>query len=39
MLTQVPLTAGTFILEVYDFELDLVVGTQPRCMTVSIQGT
>lgn len=31
--------AGTSIIEVYDFELDRVVGTQPRCMTVSVTGS
>ncbi|HEY7640870.1 MAG TPA: hypothetical protein VH814_14180 [Steroidobacteraceae bacterium] len=32
------LPAGTFIIEVYDFELDLVAGTQPRCMDVVVSG-
>jgi hypothetical protein len=34
-LTQVPLAAGTHIIEVYDFQL---TGSLPRCMNVSIQG-
>lgn len=34
-ISQTQLGAGTYILEVYDFEL---TGTQPRCMTVSITG-
>lgn len=36
-ISQVPLAAGTYIIEVYDFE---VIGTNqpPRCMNVSIQG-
>ena len=37
-IPQFALPAGTFIIEVYDFELDLVAGNQPRCMTVSITG-
>lgn len=37
-IPQFQLPAGTFIIEVYDFEMDLVAGTTPRCMTVSIQG-
>jgi hypothetical protein len=37
-IQQFALPAGTFIIEVYDFELDLVAGNQPRCMTVSITG-
>ena len=35
---QFALAAGTFIIEVYDFEMDLVANPQPRCMTVSITG-
>lgn len=35
---QFPLAPGTFIIEVYDFEMDLVANPQPRCMTVSITG-
>ena len=35
---QFLLAAGTFVIEVYDFEMDLVANPQPRCMTVSIQG-
>jgi hypothetical protein len=34
-ISQVTLAAGTHIIEVYDFQL---AGSQPRCMTVSIQG-
>lgn len=37
-IAQFVLPAGTFIIEVYDFEIDLVVNPQPRCMTVSITG-
>ena len=32
------LPAGTFVIEVYDFEMDLVGNQQPRCMTVSVTG-
>ena len=32
------LPAGTFVIEVYDFEMSLVGNPQPRCMTVSITG-
>jgi hypothetical protein len=35
MISQQPLDAGTYIIEVYDFN---IAGTQPRCMSVSIQG-
>jgi hypothetical protein len=34
-INQQPLEAGTYIIEVYDFD---IAGTQPRCMSVSIQG-
>ena len=34
-ISQQPLAAGTYIIEVYDFN---IAGTQPRCMSVSIQG-
>jgi hypothetical protein len=34
-ISQVPLAAGTHIIEVYDFDLS---GPTPRCMNVSIQG-
>ena len=37
-IPQFLLPAGIIIIEVYDFEMDLVVNPQPRCMTVSIQG-
>jgi hypothetical protein len=36
-ISQQPLPAGTYIIEVYDFELT-GVAVQPRCFTVSIQG-
>jgi len=35
---QFALAAGTFIIEVYDFEMDQVANPQPRCMTVQITG-
>lgn len=35
-IDQVSLPAGTYILEVYDFN---IAGTQPRCMTLTITGT
>lgn len=35
-INQVPLAPGTYIIEVYDFE---ITGTAPRCMTVSVTGT
>lgn len=37
-ISQVSLPAGTYVIEVYDFDIDRVVGTAPRCMTVSITG-
>jgi hypothetical protein len=37
-IDQVPLPAGNYIIEVYDFDLDQVVGTAPRCMTVAVTG-
>jgi hypothetical protein len=33
-----PLPAGTFVIEVYDFEMDLVGNQQPRCMTLAVTG-
>jgi hypothetical protein len=36
-LDQIPLTAGTYIIEVYDFDLTGTSAT-PRCMQVSVQG-
>lgn len=35
--TQAALTAGVYIIEVYDFELS-GLNTAPRCMTVSVTG-
>jgi hypothetical protein len=35
-INQQPLEAGTYIIEVYDFN---IAGTLPRCMNVSIQGS
>lgn len=35
-IDQVSLPAGTYILEVYDFD---IAGTAPRCMTLTITGT
>jgi hypothetical protein len=37
-IDQVPLPAGLYIIEVYDFNIDRVVSTAPRCMTVSVTG-
>jgi hypothetical protein len=37
-ISQAPLPAGVFIIEVYDFDIDTVVSPLPRCMTVSITG-
>jgi len=37
-IAQFALPAGTFILEVYDFEMSLVANPQPRCMTVALTG-
>lgn len=37
-ISQFALAAGTFIIEVYDFEMDLVANSQPRCMTVTVTG-
>lgn len=37
-IAQFVLPAGTFIIEVYDFEMKFVTNPQPRCMTVSITG-
>ncbi|HKS58852.1 MAG TPA: hypothetical protein VJS12_26410 [Steroidobacteraceae bacterium] len=34
-ISQTPLDAGTYVIEVYDFN---IAGTQPRCMNVAIQG-
>lgn len=36
-IDQVPLPAGIYIVEVYDFEVDGAAAT-PRCMTVSVTG-
>jgi hypothetical protein len=36
-ITQQPLAAGTYIIEVYDFDVNGASAT-PRCMNVSIQG-
>lgn len=36
-LSQISLSAGTYIIEVYDF--DLVAGSTPRCMTITVTGT
>jgi hypothetical protein len=38
-ITQTPLPAGLFVIEVYDFDIDTVVNPAPRCMTVSVTGT
>jgi hypothetical protein len=37
-LSQIPLPAGIYIIEVYDFDLDRVAGLPTRCMTVSVTG-
>jgi hypothetical protein len=37
-INQVSLPAGLYIIEVYDFDIDRVAGTQPRCMTVTVTG-
>jgi hypothetical protein len=37
-ISQAPLPAGVFIIEVYDFDIDTVVSPLPRCMTVSVTG-
>jgi hypothetical protein len=37
-ISQAPLPAGVFIIEVYDFAIDTVVSPLPRCMTVSVTG-
>jgi hypothetical protein len=36
-LSQIQLSAGTYIIEVYDYEL--VAGPTPRCMTINVTGT
>jgi hypothetical protein len=36
-ISQRALTAGTYIIEVYDYQLG--GGTTPRCMTISVAGT
>jgi len=36
-LSQVQLAAGTYLIEVYDYQL--TDGSQPRCMNISITGT
>ncbi len=38
IINQFQLPAGTFVIEVYDFEMNLVANQQPRCMTVAVQG-
>jgi hypothetical protein len=38
-ISQTPLPAGLYIIEVYDFDIDSVAGNIPRCMTVSVTGT
>lgn len=38
IISQVPLAAGTYVIEVYDFDIDGAGNPAPRCMTVSIQG-
>lgn len=38
-IPQTMLPAGTYIIEVYDFNIDAVANPAPRCMTVSITGT
>ena len=38
-IDQIPLPAGVYIIEVYDFDIDRVgADTRPRCMTVSVTG-
>jgi hypothetical protein len=37
-ISQVTLPAATYVIEVYDFDMDEVANTSPRCMTVSITG-
>jgi hypothetical protein len=39
MISQVQVAAGTYVIEVYDYELIDPGVTTPRCMTVSITGT
>jgi hypothetical protein len=38
-IDQVPLPAGLYIIEVYDFDVAAAVSNIPRCMTVSVTGT
>jgi hypothetical protein len=38
MISQAPLPAGVFIIEVYDFAIDTEPNPAPRCMTVSVTG-
>jgi hypothetical protein len=38
-ISQTPLAAGLYIIEVYDFDIDSVSNDIPRCMTVSVTGT
>jgi hypothetical protein len=37
-ISQTPLPAGLYIIEVYDFDIDSVANDIPRCMTVSVTG-
>jgi hypothetical protein len=37
-ISQTPLPAGLYIVEVYDFDIDSVGNNIPRCMTVSVTG-
>jgi hypothetical protein len=37
-ISQTPLPAGLYIIEVYDFHIDSVANDIPRCMTVSVTG-
>lgn len=37
-ISQTPLPAGIYIIEVYDFDIDSVGNNIPRCMTVSVTG-
>jgi hypothetical protein len=39
MISQAALPAGTYIIEVYDFDIGEAVSNVPRCMTVSVTGT
>ena len=39
MISQAALPAGLYIIEVYDFQIDKVVGNAPRCMTVAVTSS